>query len=281
MARYSLPLQVDYKSKGMRNPVTDLDKELETFLRSAIARDFPDHAILGEEGTGVEAEKSEYCWVLDPLDGTTNFVNGLPFFAVSIGVLCRLVPVVGVIFSTQTHLGFGGVFHAARGRGAWLDDVSLRIVDGGEPSPGRLTSVPGSYRRFEMDRELRRRHGEPRVLGSVAVEMALTSAGVFQFAVFGSPKIWDVAAGVVIMQESGGEVMVGTKDSGIWEKLETFSSGISGEDGQIDLRRWSRSLIVGPSGVASFVAKHLRPRSKPGARGRSGSSQAGGKPDSQ
>ncbi len=281
LTRCREPHEGAYKSKGMRNPVTDVDRELEALLRSSIARDFPDHAILGEEGTGVGAESSPYCWVLDPLDGTTNFVNGLPLFAVSIGVLYRLVPVVGAIFSTQTPFGSEGVFHAAKGRGARLGDTPLRIIGEDEPSPNRLTSVPGSYRRFEIDKELRKRHGEPRVLGSVAVEMALTGAGVFQFAVFGSPKIWDVAAGVLIVQEAGGAVLVGNKHNSSWETLERFSpSGVSEEE-QTGLRSWARPLIVGSPGIAAFVAQHLRMRPKPGAKARSGSSPAGGKRGSQ
>lgn len=283
MAFYRGPLAVSYKSEHMRNPVTDADKAAESFLRSSISIDFPGHGILGEEGTGSGVEGSEFTWVLDPVDGTTNFVNSFPFFAVSIGVLHRMVPVAAAVFASHTHIGTAGVFHAQRGGGAFLDDLPLRLADGAKPVPGRLAAVPGSYsRRFKVEKELMKCHGEPRVVGCVALEMSLTAAGVFQFAVFGGPRVWDVAGGLLIVREAGGVILVGNASTGVWEDFESFAPTQAGQmDRTEGLRKWARPVLAGSPGIARFVAQHLTPRPRSEARGRSGSSPASGKPAAQ
>ena len=80
LEQFSKPLVVEYKSKGNTNPVTDADRRSEEFLREAILKEYPDHGVLAEEGSQVDSESSGFIWVLDPLDGTVNYLNGLPVF---------------------------------------------------------------------------------------------------------------------------------------------------------------------------------------------------------
>src|SRR5207244_8303125 len=87
-SRYGGPLDVAYKGKGKADPVTEADRAVEAYLAEAVAARFPHHAVLGEEGKEQgEDPGHEFEWIVDPLDGTLNFINRLPFFAVSIGVL--------------------------------------------------------------------------------------------------------------------------------------------------------------------------------------------------
>ena len=117
LGHFRQPLQIEYKSEGRRDPVTQADRESEDWLRSAISEAFPDHGIVGEENPNSEHGSADFVWVLDPLDGTTNFLNGLPVFASSIGVLYRGRPAVAAIFVPGPD--GGSVVHARRGGGAF------------------------------------------------------------------------------------------------------------------------------------------------------------------
>jgi myo-inositol-1(or 4)-monophosphatase len=250
------PLDVEYKDKHQRDPVSQADRQAELSLRSSIRAAFPDHAILGEEGSDTGTSDAEYTWVLDPLDGTTNFVNGLPLFAVSVGVLRWGHPAVGAIWSSVTPAGAAGVFSARAGGGARLDGSRISLDGasrGGRPAL-RLAAVPGaSGRQFAAGR----RPGDPRTLGSIAVEAALVASGVLQSAVFMHPKIWDVAAGVTIVREAGGSAL--TRDGGRWHELTYFRRSRDRAGALKPLRDWSGSLLVGSPATTAAIAVRLNP----------------------
>ena len=118
----------------------------------------------------MEAPAADVLWVLDPLDGTTNFLNGLPVYAVSIGVLYRGTPVAGALFVPWPGSNGGVVLHARRGGGARMEDEALSVLDGDAPEAGRLTGLPASFgARFRVGSGLRRQPGEVRVTGSIAL----------------------------------------------------------------------------------------------------------------
>jgi len=251
------PLQVEYKDKHERDPVSQADRRAEEYLRRAIHDSFPGHAILGEEGKDSGAGDAEYTWVLDPLDGTTNFVNGLPLFAVSVGVLRWGHPAVGAIWSSVTPTGSAGVFSARAGGGARLDGNPISLDGthrGGKPPALRLAAVPGgSGRRLGAGT----RPGDPRTLGSIAVEAALVAAGVLQSAVFMRPKIWDVAAGVTIVREAGGSAF--TRDGKRWHELTYFRRSRDRAGVLKPLREWSGALLVGSPASTAALAARLNP----------------------
>ena len=118
MERFQRPMAIEYKDKeGWRDPVTEADRTAETFLSNELAARFPHHGFVGEEGEGRAAGEGGLTWVVDPLDGTTNFANGLPSFCCSVALVEHGEPVVGAIFLPWPDTPGGRVFHARRGAG--------------------------------------------------------------------------------------------------------------------------------------------------------------------
>ncbi|MGE5618482.1 MAG: inositol monophosphatase family protein [Sphingomonadaceae bacterium] len=271
------PLQVEYKQMDRMDPVTQADREVESFLRSAIASEFPDHAILGEEGTELEVSEREYLWVVDPVDGTSNFVNGFPLFACSVALLRNMEPVVGALFlpvsprvsspapaagveprASVARLG-SGVLHARLGGGAYLDGIRVQASEAEEPEPSSLSGLPGLHaHHFHRRDRLRRSPGELRCTGSVCFEAAMVATGVFRYAVFRSPKLWDVAAATLIVREAGGTSL--RWRGAEWEPLTRFEPMSNPKDPrEKGFRFWRAVTLMGGSRVARFVAERLRP----------------------
>ena len=261
---FGRPIEVEYKDeKAERDPVTRADKESQEYLRDAILRRFPDHEVLGEEDSEKdEAPSSEFLWVLDPLDGTTNFLSGLPVYGVCVGVLHRGVPVAGALFLPLPGDGGGRVLRARKGGGAWDGDARVSVRQQDEPQPSRLVGLPGSFGgMFRVERPLRGKLGEPRVTGSIAYELGLAACGVFQYVVLGGPRIWDVAAGVLIVMEAGGSVLVRRGGGQGWMPLQTLGPSWDDRPPSLkDIRNWSRPMIAGSPKVVSFVVENLRRR---------------------
>ena len=253
------PLEVEYKSANRRDPVTEADRRAEAFLRDAISAAYPDHGIVGEEDENTKHQTPEFAWVLDPLDGTTNFLNGLPIFASSIGVLRRGVPVVAALFIPGVEGAGGSVYHARLGGGAFQDDRALSVTENTQPERGRLTGLPSFYWRMYGFRDgLRQRLGEIRSLGSIAFEMAMTARGSFQMAMINAPRIWDVAGGALLVVEAGGSVLTRETRSGPWHPLDGFRTDAPTLD---NLRDWRGPVVVGNSELAAHVGARVRQRS--------------------
>jgi len=190
--------------------VTEVDKSAEAAIIEILHRAYPDHAILAEESgarTGTAAD-SEYTWIIDPLDGTTNFIHGFPQYAVSIGLRHKGLLEQGVIYDpTKNEL-----FTATRGRGAYLNERRIRVskrIQIGDALIG--TGFP--FRDFDgldeylaMFRALTARTAGLRRAGAAALDIAYVAAGRLDgFWEMGlSP--WDMAAGALMVQEAGGLV---------------------------------------------------------------------------
>jgi len=259
---FRTPIDVEYKDEGNRDPVSEADRGAEEQLRAAILRRFPDHAILGEEGKDAGPAGAEYIWVLDPLDGTTNFVNGLPLFTVSVGVLRWGHPAAGAIWCSASPSGAPGVFSAHAGGGARLNGVPVsvegRAARGAKQLPHRLAAYPGNFGAFlTLSHPRGLRAGEPRTLGSTAYECALVAAGVLQSAIFWGPKIWDVAAGVMIVREAAGSAL--TREGGRWHELTHFRVADGRTGATRPLREWSAPVVIGSPEIAGGLVRALRP----------------------
>ncbi|PKB68608.1 MAG: hypothetical protein BZY82_00020 [SAR202 cluster bacterium Io17-Chloro-G3] len=264
LTHFSKHLAVEYKSKGNQDPVTEADRNTERLLIDEITARFPDHGILSEETLGITRSQGELLWVLDPLDGTTNFINGYPCFGVSIGVLHKGIPIVGALFVPTLKPSGGHVLHARLGGGAFLDDNPIRVFENPEPTSQGIVSVPSSFRQnYHMKRDLIKKAGNFRTTGSIAYEMALVASGVLQYAIFGRPKIWDVAAGILIIKESGGEILLRSSKHNHWKKFRSFLDPEGGLPKDGDLRNWGMGLIVGNYSLVKYVSSNLRMRVKP------------------
>jgi len=190
--------------------VTEVDKAAEQAIIEILQRAYPDHAILAEE-SGAKAGTaggSDYTWIIDPLDGTTNFIHGFPQYAVSIGLRHKGVLAQAVVYDPAKN----ELFTATRGRGAYLDDRRIRVsrrtqLDDaliGTGFPFRELAHIEQY--LAMFREITRRTAGIRRAGAAALDLAWVAAGRLDgFWEIGlSP--WDMAAGALLIQESGGLV---------------------------------------------------------------------------
>ena len=265
MESFGRPLEIEYKDEKKHDPVTAADKKSQAYLIEELSRQFPEHSIVGEEGEDGEdgvTVASDFVWVLDPLDGTTNFLNGLPIYAASIGLLHRSVPIVGALFIPWPGSEPGTVLHARRGGGAWVGDSPLSIPTPAEPDGSRIAGLPASFgAQFRLDKATRRQVGDPRITGSIAYELALAARGVLRYVLFGNPRLWDVAAGALIVEEAGGTVLVGQRRSRVWEPIKHL--GPSWEDGPPSLKQvrgWTGPVIAGNSEVVPLVAAGLKRR---------------------
>ena len=271
------PLQVEYKDENERDPVTNVDKETQDYLTKSISERFPDHSVLGEEdpedkqGQGQEDPlAADFVWVLDPLDGTKNFIGGLPVYACSIGVIYQGFPVAGAVFVPWPNKDGGAVLHARRGNGAFIDDEPISVFQSDEPKGNTLVTLPGGFGAFHRFRKpMRGKVGELRVTGSIAFELAMTARGVLQYSITTGPRLWDVAGGVMLVIEAGGLVMRGHRTGGLvpfrnstrWEPMDSFlPSWKSGATTMRELRRWSAPIAVGSPAVVRYVTSNLRTR---------------------
>ncbi len=262
-------LSIQYKDDNQRDPVTDADRETQEFLARGITQSFPDHDILGEEDdedADKDAAANDFLWVLDPLDGTKNFLHGLPIYACSVGVLHRGEPVVGAVYTPWPD-GSGVVHHARRGGGAFADGVPIEVVELDSPQANQLITVPGMFDRlYNFDAPMRGRAGDPRVTGSIAYELVMVARGITQYMYTSSPHLWDIVGGVAVAMEAGSALMVGQRRAGpfgMFPTLEWSESSALVQDWKTDamklrdLRRWSRPLVLGSPPVARFVSSNL------------------------
>lgn len=199
------PKQIDYK--GATNLVTATDRESEAVITGIIRRQFPDHQILAEE-SGRTQHKSDYVWLIDPLDGTTNFVHGYPSYAVSIGIAYQETLVCAVI----VELPANHVYRAIRGQGAFCDNQPISVSNVSELGKSLLVTGFGYVHNaaWQANMELFKHFTDitqgVRRLGAAAVDFAhLASGKVDGFWEFDLHP-WDVAAGILLVEEAGGKI---------------------------------------------------------------------------
>jgi myo-inositol-1(or 4)-monophosphatase len=266
-------VEVDYKNKEKTDPVSEADRASQDFLTKSISTRYPQHAVLGEEKNPDEKEAEregkqkipEFLWVLDPLDGTKNFLNGLSVWGCSVGVLHQGRPVAGAIFTPEpSSEGAGTVYWAWNGGGAFRDDHPIQVAEEDRPTGRRIASLPGSYwTQFRPTGGLRSSLGEVRAPGSIAYELALVARGGLHYALFGGPSIWDIAAGIILVQEAGGSPLVRRNGTDRWDLFETF---FPAENYPADLdrvRKWHQSLLVGNPALCSFISANIRKINRP------------------
>ena len=262
-------MSIEYKDEAQRDPVTAADKESQEYLSKEIAREFPGHGILGEEDSEeADTPSPDILWVLDPLDGTTNFLNGLPVYACSIGVLHRGSPLAAALYIPWPNAAGGFVLHCRKGGGCFADDDPVSVYESDEPESNRLIGLPGSFAMTaRFGPKIRGKAGEMRTTGSVAYELAMTACGVMQYSIFGAPHIWDVAAGALAVIEAKGTVMTRLQGGKRWHQLESLVPTWESKPPSLkELRSWMAPLIAGNRQVAPMIAANIRPRFRPLAK---------------
>lgn len=265
-ARFGGPLEV--QSKVDTTLVTDVDKDSQRIISETIIAQFPDHMVLGEEDENDnEPPATEFVWAVDPVDGTTNYVNGLPVHAVSVAALYRGSPVAAAVWVPWPSRAGSRLFHAYKNGGAWRDNEPMNVTpagEGGVPATGRLTGVPsGASFLYRIGEPLRTAPGDPRIYGCAAYEVCMVAAGVMQFSVTGPAKIWDFAAGSLLVTEAGGSVFA-LNEKGDWAPLTGWGAPYALDAATSRrMRAWHGAVICGPPETAAFVASNLRPRTRP------------------
>jgi myo-inositol-1(or 4)-monophosphatase len=201
--------QLQVSVKGPANFVSAADHKAEEIIWKELSKARPGYGFLMEERGELEGDDKTHRWIVDPLDGTTNFLHGIPHFAISIGLEREGVMVAGVIYNPATD----ELFAAEKGKGSFLNDkrrlrVAARkslanaVVATGIPHRGR-PGHPGFMR--ELQTVMNEVAGIRRT-GSAALDMAYTAAGRFDGYWERNLKPWDLAAGIVLLREAGGIV---------------------------------------------------------------------------
>lgn len=210
--------------KGPADFVTEIDMWAEAQIAAAVSKHFPEHLLIGEETSDQLLEsnpdqtlenlaKSGTCWIVDPIDGTANFVSGAPLSVVSIGVLHDGEPLLGFVYDPARD----EMFSAEKGKGAFLNGKRIHVsatnsIDTAFIATGfphdRRENFP-SYR--GAHEALLSNVGKVRMLGATALEMAWVACGRFDGFVEYSPKSWDVAGAAILITEAGGQISDFTK----------------------------------------------------------------------
>jgi myo-inositol-1(or 4)-monophosphatase len=226
--------------KGPANFVTMADKRAEEMLYEDLTKARPGYGFLGEEGGIREGADKSHIWIVDPLDGTTNFLHSIPQFAISIGLQREGTMIAGLIYNPAND----ELYIAERGKGAFLNDQRLRVA--GRRSLGDCVIACGlphmgrgnlDLSRAEMT-AIQAKVAGLRRFGSAALDMAFIAAGRFDGYWERNLQPWDMAAGLIIIREAGGIV-----------------SGINGEDDPLT----TGHVICGNEYVHAELVKILKP----------------------
>ena len=187
--------------------VTEADFESQRAIHSSILREFPDHGFLGEEGLNQASTASPYRWVIDPLDGTSNYVHGFPYYAVSIGLELHGELVVGIVYDPTRD----EMFSATRGGGAWCNGRRLQVSEVTTMKRALLVASfpPGSGPETRAVRQFLKVLPQAQTIqrtGSAAMNLANLAAGRIDGFWSFSLQPWDVAGGALLVTEAGGKI---------------------------------------------------------------------------
>lgn len=215
---------VEFKSNSS-DLVTEYDKKSEAAIISFIKKEFPSHSIFAEE-SGISEKDSEYMWVIDPIDGTTNFAHGLPIFSVSIGVQKNGKTIYGVVNDVM----MDSIYSAELGNGAYRNNQKLKVSSTDELRESLLvTGFPYDIPNYMP--QLTEQFGEflvksraVRRLGSAALDLCYVASGVFDG--FWEVKLnpWDYCAGKLLVEEAGGKVTDFSQNQIKFDKIEILAS---------------------------------------------------------
>jgi myo-inositol-1(or 4)-monophosphatase len=265
-------LEVRYKDTSNRDPVTSADTEVQEWLSRQITDCYPSHSVVGEEDEDkTQKTLSETVWVLDPLDGTRNFLNGFPVFASSIGILHRGEFIGGAVFIPWPGNKEGIVVHASKNQGAKIDGVAFKMPRKKDHDSSGIMTLPGSFANFfKFEDGFARKSGELRMAGSISFELIMVALGITEYAVIGGAHLWDIAGAIPIIKEAGGGIRKHTKQSfgsrliGVSEHWESFStlvsSSTSGDYNFSEFRKYTPQLLVAHEQIIDGISSKITPK---------------------
>jgi myo-inositol-1(or 4)-monophosphatase len=194
--------------KGRLDYASEVDADAEKAVIKELKRAYPDYSVLGEESGGQAGKNGRYTWVIDPLDGTSNYLRGFPHYCVSIALVDNGEPTDAVIFDPLRN----ELFTASRGSGAQLNERRIRVTDRKDLSGATIGTgfAPRERARagaqLECVRELLVQAEDVRRTGSAALDLAYVACGRSDAYFEAGVKAWDIAAGVLLVREAGGKV---------------------------------------------------------------------------
>lgn len=198
-------VSIEYKTDAS-NIVTNIDKDVETKIIEFVQKKYPTHSILAEE-SGELFKSSEYIWVIDPIDGTTNFAHKLPIFGVSIGVRKNYETIVGVVYDVMRDV----MYSAEKGSGSYLNNKKIKVSDNSVLEKGVFVTGFSYDRGDEYTKALKifgnflNNSRAVRRLGSAALDLCYVASGVFDGFWEENLSPWDVCAGMLLVEEAGGK----------------------------------------------------------------------------
>jgi len=199
-------LQVSKKGPG--DFVTKTDQKVEEIIIEELERARPGYNFIAEEGGTTKEKKSEFTWIIDPIDGTNNFLHGIPHFAISIGLEKNNEVIAGMIFDPIKN----EMFFAEKGRGAYLNNSRIRvssrniIADSIALTGGPAYAESNKKIFYEEYIAMCNNFNQVRKLGSAALDLAYIAAGRAEIFWHKNLKYWDIAAGLIIVREAGGTI---------------------------------------------------------------------------
>ncbi len=205
---YENPSSIDIDAKGVNDFVTNADRAAEALIIETIRKAYPEHTIIAEESGLLKGNDSDTQWIIDPIDGTTNFIKNIPHFAVSIAVRVKGKTEAAVVYNPMSN----EMFTAVRGQGAQLNGYRIRVSNAKDLEnsvlatafPHKLKQYADNY--FAVLQKLFTKCNDFRRTGSAALDLAYVAAGrVDGFFEIGL-KPWDIAGGELILREAGGVV---------------------------------------------------------------------------
>ena len=185
--------KLQVSKKGPRDFVTKTDKHVEKILIEELSKTKKNYSFLSEEVGSIENKDRDNIWIIDPIDGTTNFLHGIPHFCISIAYVCNNEIISGVIFDPIKN----EIFYGEKNGGAFFNNQRIRVSKKNKFNECLFGSNLDSIKNFELNM---------RISGSAALDLAYVAAGRLDGFFQKKLNIWDIAAGIIILEEAGGKI---------------------------------------------------------------------------
>lgn len=221
-AIYNTEYTVNYKDKGKDSPVTIADRDANQKIHEILQGAFPEYGWLSEETVDSPARLSRrHVWVVDPMDGTKEFIQKIPEFAVSIALVEDGAPVLGVAYNPP----LDRLYWAVRGQGAWCNEERLQVSPCNRLAEATILSSRSETKRGEWDAF--KNAFQTRPTGSIAYKLSLIGSGEADATFTLVPKNeWDICAGVLIVEEAGGKISNLDGSQVVFNKPKTLLPGL-------------------------------------------------------